>query len=171
MLLNFRNIKQASVIYVTFTASLVACLQAFVTVAERVERQKAFAMTKLIMNEAGKSAGRGGKLRMIGPFRNILVMALLLFAFSACRSKQETDHRPAWVREAEARLQERPTWEASGPGVATKTASSGAESSPSSFFGSGQQATTAPKASGGRTATAPPGMQWSDTQITVEVEE
>ncbi|HKK17679.1 MAG TPA: hypothetical protein VJ952_03275 [Opitutales bacterium] len=124
------------------------------------------------MDDPGKTAGRDATQRMTRGIPALLAAVLLVLALSSCRSRPEMDHRPGWVREAEARLQKQPSWGATGPGLATGTDASEEESSRSSFFGSGRQATAPSQAQAERTATPQPaGVQWSDTRITVQVEE
>lgn len=105
---------------------------------------------------------------------------LVLGAFTGCKSKPPVDNRPSWVQEAEARLQRPPSWQVSGSGV---DSGSGTEAR-SSFFGSAQgtaatsgsagssERSREPASSTARTTTAePPGVQWSETKVTVSVED
>lgn len=113
------------------------------------------------------------------PKMALALLALVGGALVGCKTKPEPDYRPAWVQQAEARLQQPPAWQVSGSGV-----ESGSENGPqSSFFGNGQPATAGSNAADSRERTAaapsaprkpaaaPPGVQWSETRITVSVEE
>ncbi len=135
--------------------------------------------------------------RFAGVF-SVLAGAGLVLLLGACRSKPAEDHRPAWVREAEARLQGKPTWQVSGSGVESGAGSGPASGSGSGsgFFGSGRGRGAeaaggsaggsarreevaagreeAPARSASREAPAaslPAGVEWGETEITVEVED
>jgi hypothetical protein len=119
------------------------------------------------MNGRKTSAERRAGARASHTVLAVLIGAFGLALLSACQSQPQVDHRPGWVRDAEARLQKEPSWETSGPGVAY----GGGQSEGSSFFGSGRQSTSANSTPTERTTTAPPpGVRWSDTQISVQVE-
>ena len=107
-------------------------------------------------------------------------VALMGGLLPGCKSQPEPDYRPSWVREAEARLQQPPTWQVSGSGVDSGNETQGR----SSFFGSGRGATDSDSSqvSSGRQREAastaartpvaePPGVQWGETKITVSVED
>lgn len=109
-----------------------------------------------------------------------VLVGMIAGGLSGCRSKSNIDTRPGWVQEAEARLRQPASWQVSGSGVASGR---GTENR-SSFYGSGQPATSASvaresndrqsaAASSARrtTVTQPPGVQWGETKITVSVED
>ncbi|PXA05008.1 hypothetical protein DDZ13_03320 [Coraliomargarita sinensis] len=116
---------------------------------------------------AATSAERQAGRRLPGKVLVLPGALTLILILSACQNKTAVDHRPSWVREAEARLQQKPSWQTSGPGLA----SGGGENTRSSFFGSGQQATSTSKEPPKQRSNPTPGVQWSNTQITVQVEE
>ncbi|MFP4156203.1 MAG: hypothetical protein ACLFU4_01130 [Opitutales bacterium] len=123
-------------------------------------------------------ANRGSRLRLVRSFLAASAVIPGLLALSACRSQQrEVDYRPGWVRDAEARLQKEPSWETSGPGVKSTSSADGGNTTGSGFFGGRQQATPtsdsqpASEASTPTQTAEPPGVQWGETEITVEVED
>jgi len=124
-------------------------------------------------------------------FRRACVLAGLAVV-SGCQSKKHVvlDNRPAWMMQAEQRLQGDKRWNVSGSDVANG-GGSGPSAGRSSFFGGNRTAApassesiregrssvseTAAKSrqapSSGSEPAAPPGVQWSETKITVEVED
>jgi len=104
---------------------------------------------------------------------------------SGCQSKKHIilDNRPSWVVQAERQLQNEARWNVSGKGVAD------GGSGGSSFFGASRpnasSADSSQDQSRARAAAtdsarsdsstagnpAPPGVQWSETKITVSVED
>jgi len=115
-------------------------------------------------------AGGAGQFGCRGGFL-FLGMLSLFFVSSGCQSKQEMDYRPEWIQQADAQLQRAPQSRVTGEG---------AEVTESSFGGGRREGgidsgevTSPPAGAQGKSfsRSTPPGAEWGETRVTVEVEE
>lgn len=102
----------------------------------------------------------------IGPLL-LLGFLILSSGLAGCRSTTEADNRPAWIRQAEARMEGEPEWKVRGQGARI------VESRP--FGGAGLSGAEHRRSSDGEASSkpppTPPGARWGETKVTVEVEE